>query len=506
MPDVGTIIEASEQSLFAQADPSAVTEPLTCIGIGDITIPVGDVTIVYCPSATSGQYDPVGFIRGAADAVTLQLTRPLETVFNFLLEGGICPTTYRMNNVCPGTPKTSVTNYLLGVLLYGGEFTSRVIAAPAALEPGENARVNTTGELSALSVDFIKRLQSARQAMTQTQHANEITMLPRSCGTKCGLYRNLCAEGYMVLDTDYVGVYGDVVLWTANSGAAWTPTTTGPFSAVGRIGSDVEVILTAGGHRVIVSGGALPGLPPEISYSDDGGVVWSNVNPEAGAGTANRGVNRLAWDRLNRLWAAADDGRIYRTEDIGNTWTIQKGATAPTDDLNDIEFATSQIGYAVGDSNVVLQTLDGATWTALTGPVPGVNILSVTVNRFGHVFIGTNDARIFRSVDNGATWRNAAGVQNQPMIDFGAGSVDKLEFDPFNGYVGYALWNDATPNGLVRRTEDGGVSWLGGEIGLETTANAGLYGIHVCDANGLFVVGDTVGGTTFEARFQRRAT
>lgn len=493
----GTIIEASEQSLFVQADPTAVTEPLTCIGVGDITIPNGDRTIVYCPAATSGEYDPVGFIRGAKDPVTMTLTRPLETVYNFLLEGGDCSSVYRMNNVCPGTPRTLVTNYLLGVLMYGGEFTSRVLAAPAALEPGENARVNTTGEISALSVDFIKRLQSAPLAMTQTQHANEITMLPRACGNKCGLFRNLCAEGYMVLDTDYAGIYGDVVLWTSDTGATWTATASAPFTALGRNGTDVEVILTAGGHRVIVSGGAVPGLPPEISYSDDGGVTWYNVNPET-VGSANRGVNRLAWDRLNRLWAVADDGRIYVTGDIGNTWTVSKGATAPTNDLNDIEFASASVGYAVGDSNVVLQTLDGAMWNALTGPAVGVNMLSVAVNRFGHVFVGTNDARIFRSVDNGATWAQIA--------DFGAGSVDKIEFDPNNGYVGYALWNNSTPRGDVRRTEDGGATWLGGEIGLTTPANAGLYGIHVCDANGLFVVGDTVGGTTFAARFQRRAT
>jgi len=333
--------------------------------------------------------------------------------------------------------------------------------------------------------------------MTQTQDANEITMLPKSCGTKCGLFRNLCAEGYMVLDTDYTGIYGDVVLWTANTGATWAATITQPFTALGRNGTDVETILTGGGHRVIVSGGAVPGLPPEISYSDDGGLLWANVNPET-VGAANRGVNRLAWDRSNRLWAAADDGRIYLTTDIGNTWTVAEAGTETAQDLNDIEFYTDLIGYAVGDSNVVLQTLDSATFDSLTGPVPGVNILSVAVNRFGHVFIGTNDARIFRSVDNGINWTE--------MIDFGAGSVDKIEFDPFNKYVGYALWNNSTPNGVVRRTEDGGVTWIGGEIGLTTPANAGLYGIHVCDANGLFVVGDTVGGTTFAARFQRRAT
>ncbi len=498
MPDVGVPIISSEVPLFVQPNPAAVAEPLTCAGISDITIPQGDVTILYNPSAISGEYDAIGSLTGAADAVTVTLNRMLETVYNYLLEGGVCPSTYRVNFVCEGSPKYTISNYLLGVLLHGGRFTSRVIVAPAAQSPDEKARINTTGELSALSADFIKRLQSARQPMTQTQHANEVTFLRQSCGTKCGLYRALCAEGYMVLDTDYAGVYGDVVLWTDDSGVTWTPTTTGPFSALGRIGSDVETIITSGGHRVIVSGAALPGLPPEISYSDDNGVNWFNVNPESGAGTAGRGVNRLAWDTLNRLWAAADDGRIYRSLDIGNTWTVAAAGVATAQDLNDIEFYTSSIGYAVGDSNAVLQTLDGATWAALTGPVPGVNILSVAVNRFGHVFVGTNDARIFRSIDGGVTWVE--------MIDFGAGSVDKMEMDPMNGYVGYAIWNNSTPQGVVRRTEDGGNSWLGGEIGLTTPANAGLYGIHVCDANGLYVVGNTVGGTTFEARFQRRAT
>ncbi len=492
------VIEASEQGLFVQENPSSVTEPLTCIGIGDVTIPKGERTIVYCPAALAGKYDAAGFITGEAGPVTLQITRPLSAVYNYLLET-VCAGAYRVNVVCPETSRHLVTNYLWALLLYGGEFTTGGITGLMALQPADNARVNTTGDLAALNADFIKRLQSIRQTLTQVQDVNGIDMLPRSCGTKCGVYRSLCHEGYAVLDTDYLGVYGDTVLWTEDGGAIWTPTPTSPFAYIGRNATDVETIVTSGGHRVIVSGGAVPGAPPEIAYSDDGGALWYNVFPEAGLGTANRGVNALAWDARLRLWAAADDGRIYVSTNLGTAWSIAEAGVETIQDLNDIVFYTDLIGYAVGDSAVApatgafLRTTDGATWDLLPGPVAGVNLLSVAVNRYGHVFVGTNDARVFRSVDGGVTW--------EEMVDFGCGTVDVIEFEPNNRYVGYLAWTNCSNDGFMYRTEDGGNTWLAGEIGLTTPANNGIYALAICDANNLFAGGNVHAGTSWIARY-----
>jgi len=501
MPE--NVIEASEQGLFVQEDPSGVMEPLTCIGIGDVTIPKGERTIVYCPAALAGQYDAAGFIRGEAGPVTLQITRPLSTVYNYLLEA-VCSAVYRVNVVCPETPRYLVTNYLWSLFLYGGEFTTGAITGLAALQPADNARVNTTGDLAALNADFIKRLQSIRQTLTQTQDVNGIDMLARSCGSKCGIFRALCQEGYAVLDTDYIGVYGDTVLYTDDGGALWTPTVTGPFAWVGRNATDVKTIVTAGGHRVIVSGGALPGAPPEIAYSDNGGVLWVNVNPEAGVGTGNRGVNALAWDARLRLWAAADDGRIYVSTNIGTGWTIAEAGVETVQDLNDIVFYSDLVGYAVGDSAVAPatgafeRTTDGATWDLLAGPVAGVNLLSVAVNRYGHVFVGTNDARIFRSIDGGANWVE--------VLDLVGGTIDVIEFEPNNKYIGYAVWNNAAPDGIVYRTEDGGSTWVAGEIGLTTPNNNGIYALAVCDANNFFAGGDVTGLTSWIAKFSPATT
>lgn len=496
-------IHADQAALFIQEDPDAEVEPLTCTGIdGDVTIPERDRTITYCPSALSGAYTATGFLRGEPGPVTLTLRRPLDNVVNYLLELD-CPSTFRTNWMCEGTPRWLVTNYLLALLKFNGEFTGRTITPGGSLGPDGNARIETTGAISALSAQLLYQLQSERQTLTQTQDVNDIDMLIRSCGSACTLYRARCREGYAVLTTDYAGVYGDTVLYTVNSGGNWLPTATAPFVALGRDATSVRTIVHSTGHRVIVSGGAVPGLPPEISYSDNAivpaGQVWYNVNPEL-AGSAGRGVNKLAWDKRLRLWAAADDGRIYVSNNIGTSWAVSKGGVAPLNDLNDIWFYSDLVGYAVGDSGVCLKTSDGATWAV----VPGVglpaaaNFLGVAVNRFGHVFITTNDARVFRSLDAGETFAE--------LVDLVSGSIDFIEFDPQNEYVGVFGWNGASGGGLVYRSEDGGATWIRGEIGLETPANVLLNDMAYCDANSFFVGGDATGGTSWIGRWTRRSS
>ncbi len=490
------IIEGSEAALFVQDDAREAFEVLTCVGVENVSIARGDRTVVYCPSAVAGQYTAEGFIRGEPGAVTMPISRPLETVWNYLLESK-CAAQYRLNWTCPGTSRHLITNYLAGIVLFDGEFTESAIESAAALSPDDNGRVNTTGQISALSAQFIYKLQAARQSLITTQDVNALDFLPASCGSNCGSFRATGMEGYAALDSDATGPYGDTVIYTDDGGATWTATTGSPFADSTRNATDVKVILTAEGHRVIVSGGAVAGQTPEIAYSDDGGETWTNVNPQT-TGANGRGVNRMCWDKRLRLWAAADDGRIYVSENIGSSWSVAENGVETAEDLRDIVFVTDRLGYVVGNANTVLRTTDGAEWESLVGPATGVNLLTVAANRFGHIFVGTNDARVFRSVDAGTTW--------EEIVDFQAGSVDLIRFDPDNLYIGYLAYNNSTPTGTIYRTEDGGVTWVAGEIGLTTPNNAGVYAIAVCDPNSVYVGGSVSGGTSYIAKFTRRAS
>ncbi len=127
--------------------------------------------------------------------------------------------------------------------------------------------------------------------------------------------------------------------------------------------------------------------------------------------------------------------------------------------------------------------------TPTGAPGAPVNYLSCEVNDLGHLFIGTNDGRLFRSEDQGDTWTE--------WVDHGSGSIDWIGHDMARtgGYVMAYIWNNATPVGTLYRTTDGGATWW--PITMPT--NAGLNGGYLCDPNHIVVVGDAQGGTTFIA-------
>ena len=107
----------------------------------------------------------------------------------------------------------------------------------------------------------------------------------------------------------------------------------------------------------------------------------------------------------------------------------------------------------------------------------------------------TNDARIFRSVDGGGTWA--------VVLNLTVGSIDRVRFDPEWLYVGYAIYNTATPLGHLYRTEDGGVTWT--EWASPSAGNAGYNDVAVCDPNLIYVGGNAFGGLSYVAKWDRSA-
>lgn len=82
---------------------------------------------------------------------------------------------------------------------------------------------------------------------------------------------------------------------------------------------------------------------------------------DTGAGAALQGLFFIS-DRVG--WAASGDGRVFRTNDRGETWTRQDTGTQAV--LRDIYFASEDRGLIVGRDAALLATEDGgATWRPL---------------------------------------------------------------------------------------------------------------------------------------------
>lgn len=488
---MGEFITAGEGDFFVQEEWSEIFDHLTCVGVGDLPLPSGDLTPQYCPDpAQKGKFKVDGFIQDEPGTPTTTLTKPLSPVANWLLEQSEmgCAFNFWATYGCGGT-RGNPENYDIAVLGFGARVSnSRILGEAVAMQPSDEARVMTDAEISYQARKMFYQLYVARQTVINTAAANGIAFLPQACASRCAPARKSCWEGYMALDGT---MYNSEVKYTKNGGGTWAQTATDPFTYSGGDASDVVVFETAnGGHRAVVARGSVTeGEPAEIAYTEDWGATWHNVD----VGAVNDQYITDLFSYGGEIFAVCTGGYIYVSSDLGDTWTALESGDETVQMLNSIAMYSSQVGYAVGNNNAFLYTTDGDEWNARTGPAAATNLLSVAVNGEGHVFVGAADGSLYRSEDGGVTW------PDEDVRNFGTGSIDFIAFDTDLRYVGLLIYNTAGGVGTMYRSHDGGASWQA-PTGQTTGWNSGLNAGHICDQNHFFVVGEAHGGTTFVAK------
>lgn len=483
---MGEFFKAGEGDFFVQDQRSEVFAHLTCVGLDELPLPQGDLTPVFCPDPSKkGEFMIDGFVQGEPATPTTTLTKPLSAVANWLLEQK-CPFVGWTTWACGGI-RGDPENYEIGILLFGMQVSNSSIVAPAVVQArADDTRIDTNAEVAYTDRVLIYQVDVAVQALNNTAAANAIAFLPEACESRCQPQRGLCEEGYMVLDGT---LYNSEIKKTHDGGATWVPTSADPFTYAGGDASDVVVFETAnGGHRAIISRGSMTlGEPAEVTITTDWGVTFVNVDVGA---VNDQWINDL-FSMQAKIWAAATDGYIYRSDDLGNTWIALESGVETNWALNSIVMHTLDEGYCVGNFNAFLYTTDGDEWNARVGPSVGTHLLSVATNDAGHVFVGAADGILYVSEDGGVTW----AVRR----NFGAGSIDWIAFDTSLKYIGVLVYNTAAGVGTTFRSKDGGASWQdpSGQVG---AWNAGLNSGFICDANNWFVVGEVFDGTTFVAK------
>lgn len=156
--------------------------------------------------------------------------------------------------------------------------------------------------------------------------------------------------------------------------------------------------------------------------------------------------------------SASRTSRVYRSFDAGATWNVYSGFSmgSTAQNLTDIEFPTSLIGYASGNRDTIYKTTDaGVTWNKLPLPTPGVtpqitykDLIALDANTVFVIGNGFPRKVIFRTTDGGATWTD---ISNN-ITTLGVGNLNSIVMhDINNGYV-------MTP-GLMCKTTDGGTTW-----------------------------------------------
>lgn len=109
-------------------------------------------------------------------------------------------------------------------------------------------------------------------------------------------------------------------------------------------------------------------------------------------------------------WAVGHWGVVIRTDDGGETWQLQRLDISVDQPLFSVHFRDREHGWAVGLWSLVVSTRDGGkTWTPVRiPPPPGAkkadrNLQKIFANRMGTLFIAAEQGLVLRSYD-GESW------------------------------------------------------------------------------------------------------
>ena len=193
-------------------------------------------------------------------------------------------------------------------------------------------------------------------------------------------------------------------------------------------------------------------------------VGWMVGSANAGdmkvAGPEGGDVRRLASvpDNPNRIFLGTSSGRLYVSDDRGQTWNQFAHLGDGYDYvLDNIEFNPSNskevfvAGWSIeGNSGELFRSRDGGNkWTSLTGMKgKSIRALSMATSNPKILVAGALDG-VYRSNDGGDTW-NRISPENHENIK----NIESIAIDPKNPDVVYAgTWH------LAWKTDDGGRNW-----------------------------------------------
>ncbi|PHN01673.1 glycosyl hydrolase [Flavilitoribacter nigricans DSM 23189 = NBRC 102662] len=277
--------------------------------------------------------------------------------------------------------------------------------------------------------------------------------------------------------TWYVAV-GSGGLWkTTNSGISWKPVFDDqPSYSIGTVTIDPgnpEMIWVGTGENV---SGRHVGWGSGVYLSRNGGRSWQNMGLEQ-----SEHISRILVDPRNSdvvfvaaegpLWASGGDRGLYKTEDGGKTWQ-QVLEIDPDTGVTDVEFDPSNpdVLYAAAyqrrrhtwsllaggpQSGIYKSTDNGATWRRISTGLPGGDMgkigLAVTPAdpQLVYATIEANGAErgFYRSADKGESWE-----RRNSYISGGTGPhyYQEIEASPVNPDLVYQM------DVFLHVTRDGG--------------------------------------------------
>lgn len=200
----------------------------------------------------------------------------------------------------------------------------------------------------------------------------------------------------MFTDSTHGRIVGDynAVFSTTDGGQSWSQSGYGaPYSSNYYGIFDLQ---RDGRNSIWVSGGRNTNAFTDIEKMDSTGYLHPQI-----MGFAGRLVRLYFYnDRLG--WAVGDSGLILSTTNGGTWWNEQQSHTKLG--LNDIAFFNPDTGICCGTDGLIFRTTDGgANWNEIDSTLGVILFRLVRVGDSAAYIVGTGNT-ILKSTDEGATW------------------------------------------------------------------------------------------------------
>jgi hypothetical protein len=256
------------------------------------------------------------------------------------------------------------------------------------------------------------------------------------------------------------------------SGRSTTTDATGAFQLETTLGS---VTLTASKQRFSTNGSSSYALSLDASQAGEAVALDRDLElvPQHWFNQIS-GVSAILYDihavSPTHAWAAGGGGTLLRTTDGGGDWKL--ATLAPSADYRGVFFISPTTGWATGSNSTIVKTTDGgATWNAQSsGGYSGETIYDI---EFADSNLGwaVSDAAVYRTTNGGSTWSRSTAARGRRMSFISA----------TRGVVAGA--------GAIYVTNSGGTSW---QRGADSNSSAG-FSVQMTSPTEVWVFGEYAG-------------
>lgn len=283
--------------------------------------------------------------------------------------------------------------------------------------------------------------------------------------------RNINAQNYW-FQTAKPNMGAIASVYVDTTGYVFTGSNGGEISGSSDQGN-TWVKLNNGLHGTNLMRSILTGPKGNIFAAGTGGV-WISSNHGTNWTSANQGITdafvysllyvkeidtakindtTFVIDTVHVLYAGTYSKGIFRSTDLGNSWSLLSGFTAATAHANDLEVNPVNGNIFAGTyfQGMFRSNDRGTTWTKINKGMENQYVEELTIDSSGNIFAGTHSG-VYRSRDNGENWTKV-GLDSLIVLSMAnfrgsilAGTEKKgvfLSTDGGNSWTNTGIPNDA---------------------------------------------------------------